>query len=188
MPADFRPVSEEQMASKGGEIVLRPNEVAIELGGGASHIADGLASVGLRYAYVLGSWAIALAPRAAYGFQHTPASNVDVESIGLQATIEWRSPLNGPVLALGTGAATDFVWQRVERSDAARVAAAGYPTTSVFTAGAFGPIGVVRIRVPLDTTAWIEASVRAEILLARFEDTLGFDWATIGSLGTGASF
>ncbi len=48
--ADFHAVPEEQMASKGGEVVVRPHELAIELGGGTSRVADALSSIGLRYA------------------------------------------------------------------------------------------------------------------------------------------
>ena len=36
------------MASKGGEVIVLPNELAIELGGGAARVADGLGSVGHR--------------------------------------------------------------------------------------------------------------------------------------------
>ena len=110
------------MASKGGDVVLHPFELTIELGGGTSRLADGLATVGLRYAYVLDAWAFSLEPHAALGFQRTAASDVTVDSLGIQASIERRWRLGGPVVAFGLGGAADIAWQRVQRTDAAEVA------------------------------------------------------------------
>lgn len=188
-PGDFRAVPEERLASKGGRIVLHPDELSIELGAGASRIADALATAGVRFAYVFDDeWAVAFEPRAALGVQHTAASNVGVTSVGLEATIERRWRLGTPVLAVGAGAAADLVWQRVERVDAARVAEAGYPTATTYEALAPGPVAVARLRVPLGTTTWVEAAVRAELLFADFGATLGADWVVTGGLNAGVSF
>jgi hypothetical protein len=188
VPGDFRAVPEEQMASKGGELVVHPNELSLELGGGASRIADGLSSVGLRYAYVLDDWAIAFEPRGAYGVQHTSASDVHVTSVGLQATLERRWRIGGPVLSLGAGGAADFVAQRVTRSDAALVSLGGYPTASTFDALAAGALAVARLRLPLGTRTWVEASVRGEMLFADFSGSVSPLWAGIGTVGAGLSF
>lgn len=186
--SDFRAVPEEQMAAKGGEVVLRPSELELELGGGTSRIADGEATVGLRYAYVLGDWALSLGPRGAYGVQHTSASNVRILALGLDATLERRWRLGRSLLALGAGAAADFVEQRVERADAAVVAAAGYPTTETSRAIAPGPIAFVRLRLPVGTTTWTELGARGELLLPEVDQAVGPLWAALAVVAAGFSF
>jgi len=187
-PADFHAVAEEQVASKGGDVVLLPNELAIELGGGTSRVADALTGVGLRYAHVLDGWALAFEPRGAYGVQRTSASDVRIVSVGLQATAERRWRLGAPVLSLGAGAAADFVWQQVNRTDAAQVAPAGYSTTASFSALAAGPVAVARLRLPVGATTWVEAGARGELLLADFDGSTSPLWAAVGTLGAGTSF
>jgi hypothetical protein len=186
--SDFRAVPEEQMAAKGGEVVLRPHELGFELGGGRSRIAAGEMTVGLRYAYVLGDWALSLGPHGAYGAQHTSASNVRILALGLDATLERRWRMGRSLLALGAGAAADFVEQRVERADAAVVAAAGYPTTETFRAIAPGPIAFLRLRLPVGTTTWIELGARGELLLPELDRAVGPLWAALAVVGAGLSF
>jgi hypothetical protein len=188
-PSDFHAVHEEQMASKGGEVVVLPNEFAIELGAGTSRVADSLGHIGLRYAYVFGAWALAFGSRVSAGPQHTSASDVQVASLGLQATAERRWRLGAPVLSLGAGAAADFVMQRVTRADAAQVGPAGYATTANFSALAAGPFAVVRLRLPLGATKWVEAAARGELLFADFDgSTSPLLSAAFGTLGAGFSF
>jgi hypothetical protein len=187
-PADFHAVPQEQMASKGGEVVVLPNELAIELGGGTSRVTNGLSSVGLRYAYVLDAWALAVEPRGEYGVQHTSASDVQIVSVGLQATAERRWRLGAPVLSIGAGAAADFVRQQVNRTDAAQVAPAGYSTTATFSALAAGPLAVVRLRVPVGPTTWVEAAARGELLFADFDGSASPLWDAVGTVGAGISF
>ena len=186
--SEFREVAEEQIASKGGEIVLRPNELSIEAGFGVSSIADAEGTAHLGYAYLFDAWALGFGPRAGYGVQHTPASNVTISQVCFEATLERRFRLGGPVLSLGAGAATDFTWQRVERSDAARVAIAGYPTVATFTAFAAGPLVVARLRLPLGTRMWMEGALRGELLATNFGASLGPLWVTTASAGMGFSF
>jgi hypothetical protein len=187
-PGDFRAVPEEQMAAKGGEVVLRPNELSVELGGGTSRIADGLGAAGVRYAYVLDAWALGFEARGGWGVQHTSASDVHITSAGLQATLEHRWRLGAPVLAIGAGGAADVVWQQVTRSDAALVALGGYPTSAGYTAFAPGAVAFARLRFPLGTTTWLEAAARGELLFADFDGSPGPLWSAIGTLGAGISF
>ena len=186
--SDFRAVPDEQMAAKGGAVVLRHSELGLELGGGATRIADGEATVGLRYAYVLGDWALSLGPRGSYGVQHTSASSVRILALGLDATLERRWRLGRPLFVVGAGAAADFVEQRVERADAAAVAAAGYPTTHTFRAVAPGPIAFVRLRLPMGTTTWTELTARGELLLPELDHVIAPLWACLANVGAGFSF
>jgi hypothetical protein len=187
-PADFHPVPEEQLAAKGGAVVLRPNELTLDLGAGTTRVADIETTAEVQWAHVMGEWAIAVGPRGAFGYQRTSASYVHVETVGLEATVERRWRLGTPTLAIGIGGATDVVWQRVERVDAARVAAVGYATTSNFTAWAAGPIAVARLRYPLGTASWLQAALGGELLWAEFDTSPAPLWAATASLGAGVSF
>lgn len=89
---------------------------------------------------------------------------------------------------VGAGAAADFVEQRVERADAAAVAAAGYPTTHTFRAVAPGPIAFVRLRLPMGTTTWTELTARGELLLPELDHVIAPLWAGLANVGAGFSF
>jgi hypothetical protein len=186
--ADFRAVPEEQMAGKGGEFVLRPNEIGLELGAGTSRTADGQAAVLVGYERVTGVWAAGVGARGSLGVQRTPANHVDIVSVGLQATVEHRWRLGSALLLLGAGAAADVIHQHVRRADAARVSAAGYPADFDFAALAPGPTAAATVRVPVGTTAWMEVAARGELLFPQFDGRPGPLWSLLGGIGTGVAF
>ena len=187
--SDFRAVPQEQLARKGGDIVVRPNEVALDLGGATSRIVDGAGTLGLRYTRVFDDWAIGIGPRTALGIQRTSVSNVRIVSLEVDATIErrWRST-SGAALSIGAGVAAESLWQRVERTDAARVAAGGYATSASYRAIAIGPVVVARGRLPIGTAYFVEAAIDGGMLVADFDGTAGALWTIGAGLGAGISF
>ena len=161
---DFRFVPEEQLAGKGGQLLLRPNELEFELGAGVSRISNAAAAMKVRYARAFGSWAIGVGARAGAGVQHTASNDVNLASVGLEATGELRLPLGTSMAALGIGAIVDLVHEHVQRTDSAR-AAPGFPTSFDSTALAPGPLLVARLRRRLGMQTWIELTVRGELLV-----------------------
>jgi hypothetical protein len=113
---------------------------------------------------------------------------VRILALGLDAALERRWRLGPSLLALGAGAAADFVEQRVDRADAAVVASAGYPTTETSRAIAPGPIAFVRLRLPVGTTTWIELGARGELLLPEVDQAVGPLWAALAVVAAGFSF
>lgn len=186
-PSDFRAVPEEQLAGKGGQLVLRPDELGLELGAGVSRLSDATATARVHYARVSGSWAVAVGLRAGAGVQHTASNDVNLESVGLEATGELRVALAGSIAAVGIGAAADVVHQHVRRIDAGR-AAPQFPTAFDFTAFAPGPVAEGRLRRRLGMQAWIELTARGELLFPELDGTPSAVWALLGGLGAGATF
>jgi hypothetical protein len=186
--SEFRAAPEEQLASKGGTFVLRPHEIGLELAAGATRLSTygGLAEV--RYAYHWDEWALSFGVGGGYGLENTSAENVKLTSFGGDAAIEHRWRVAPLALSLGIGAEGDVFWQSLERTDAARVAAAGYPTTQHYTGFAPGPIALARVRVPLGQTPWVELSARGGTLFPSFGDGLGVLWTARVGAGAGVTF
>jgi hypothetical protein len=187
-PSEFRAAPEEQLASKGGAFVLRPHEVSLELGAGATRLSSYGGVVGGRYAYHWDDWAVSFGVSGGYGLQSTAAENVKLASLGGDATLEHRWGQQPIVFGLGVGAEGDVFWQTLERTDAARVAAAGYPTTQHYTGFAPGPIGVARLRAMLGASPWVEVSGRGGVLWPSFGDGVGALWTVRAGVDTGMDF
>jgi len=186
--AEFRAVPEEQLAAKGGTLVLRPSEIGVDLEGAASRLSTSGEQLALRYAYHWDAWALSFAIAGARGTQHTSAENVTLASVGAAAVVERRWAL-GPIgLSLGAGARADVIRQNLERTDAARVAAAGYPTNQEFTGLAPGPVALAHLRAPVGSTVWIELTAQGAILFPQEESGTGTLWTASAGLGTGVQF
>jgi hypothetical protein len=186
--SDFRPVPEEQVATKGGDLLLRPNELGLEVSAGTSRIADfsGMASV--RYGLRFDRWALSLSVGGGLGFQSTSAENVHLSMLGGEATLERRFRLGAPTLGVGLGVAADVIWQTLERTDATAVMMAGYSGTTSHMALASGPVGVARLRLPLGKALWVEAAAHGGVLFTGFDGSPGALWTVSGGLGAGVGF
>jgi hypothetical protein len=123
-----------------------------------------------------------------HGTQRTLAENVTLASAGAAAVVERRVALGPLGLSLGAGARADVIRQNVERTDAGRVAAAGYPTTQQFTALAPGPVALAHLRAPIGPTVWIELTAQAGVLFPHEESGAGAVWTASAGLGTGLQF
>ncbi len=185
---DFRAVPEEQLANKGGAVVLRPQELGVEVGAVATRLSSAGGLLGATYAYRWDEWALSIGVAGGYGVQNTVAENVTLSSLGGDAVLERRSRLGPLGIGLGLGAEAEVFRQSLERTDAARVAAAGYPTTQHYVGFAPGPLALARLRVPLGQSTWVELTARGGVLFANFNGTLGPFWTTSVSAGAGLDF
>jgi hypothetical protein len=185
---EFRAVPEEQLAAKGGAVVLRPSELGVEVAVGASRLATFGEVVALRYAHRWDDWALSVGVAGGLGTQNTTAENVTLRSIGGDAVVERRWGLSALSLGLGAGAEADVIWQSLERTDAARVAAAGYPTAQQFRGLAPGPVAVAHLRAPVGSSAWIELAARGGVLFPEMSGGPGGVWTARAGLGAGMQF
>jgi hypothetical protein len=186
--SDFRPVREEQLATKGGTVVLRPNEVGVELEGASTRLAGYGGQVTLRYAHRWDDWSTSLGVGAGYAGQNTSAEQVRVDAIGADAFVERRFPFQEVSVGAGVGGEVDVFWQSLERTDAARVAAAGYPTTQSFRGVAAGPVGRLQLRWSVTPATWLELSARSGALFANLEGSIGALWTVRAGIGAGLGF
>lgn len=186
--ADFRRFPEEELASKGGEVVLRPDELEVEGGVGASRIEALGGDLSLRYAHVFGAWALGGGVRGNLGAQNTSAEDVTLHELGLDLTIERRWRAGGLTLGLGGGGEASVVWQSLTRTDAGPVGAAGYPTTQSFTALAAGPLLEARLRFSFTPALWSEIGVRAAVVFPELDGAVSPVWSLHAGAGVGVSF
>ena len=182
---EFRAVPAEQLAAKGGTVVLRPNEIGVEVAVGASRLSTIGELVGLRYAHRWDEWALSLGVAGGLGTQNTSAENVTLRSVGGDALVERRWSQGAVSFGLGVGAEADVIWQTLERTDAARVAAAGYPTTQQYTGLAPGPIASAHLRLAIGASAWVELAARGGVLFPQMSGDL---WTVRAGVGTGMQF
>jgi len=113
---------------------------------------------------------------------------VTLASIETELTAERRWAL-GPVgFGAGLGGEADVIWQTLERTDAARVAAAGYATTQSSAGLAPGPIAVARLRVSLGLRTWIEVAARGGILFPELSEGATGMWIARAGVGAGVNF
>jgi len=185
---EFRTIPGEQLATKGGAVVLRPNELGVEVSVGASRLSSFGELAGLRYAYRWDDWAFAFGVTGGLGTQNTSAENVKLASIGGDAVVERRWALGAFGLGLGLGAEADVIWQTLERTDAARVAAAGYPTTQRYTGLAPGPVAVARLRAWIGLSTWLELAARGAVLFPEMGGGPGALWTASTGVGAGLQF
>jgi hypothetical protein len=87
---EFRSVPEEQLATKGGAVILRPNELGLELSVGASRLSTFGELVGLRYARQWDDWALTVGVAGGRGTQNTSAQSAKLASIGGDVGVERR--------------------------------------------------------------------------------------------------
>jgi hypothetical protein len=122
------------------------------------------------------------------GTQNASAENVTLRSIGGDAALERRWSLGALGLGLGAGAEADVIWQSLQRTDATRVAAAGYPTTQQFRGLAPGPFAIAHLRAPIGSSAWLEVAARGGVLFPEMSGGPGGVWTARAALGAGVQF
>jgi hypothetical protein len=187
-PGEFRAAQAEELASKGGEAVILPNELGLGLGVWASRIASIGEEQSVHYARSLGGWAVGVDAALAFGRQSTSANHVGSTLLGGDLTLErrWRT---GPwTFGLGFGADAQVIWQRVTRQDASRVSAAGYPTSQLYDAFAPGPEVDGRVRLSFGPRLWADAALTGSVLWANMGGSSGPLWGGSLGLGAGVSF
>jgi hypothetical protein len=186
--ADFRHIPGDEIASKGGEAALRPDEVELEGGIGASRLETLGEQLSLRYAHAWGTWALGVGVTGALGAQNTNAENVRLSALDGDATAERRWRTSAWTFGLGGGGEAEVVWQTLTRTDAAQVAAAGYPTTQRYAAFAPGPVVEGRARYGITSALWAELGLRGSLLFPELDGTVGPLWVFHAGAGVGASF
>jgi hypothetical protein len=134
-------------------------------------------------------WGVALGPVASLAGTHTPANGVQEKSLGGELSIDRFVPLGEAwTLRLGVDARGEWAWQRVERNDAARVAAAGLPASASYGGAMWGGGAHVALRFFVTPGAFVEVGVRGLALGAKTTDGAEGRLVGGGTIGVGAAF
>ena len=163
--SDFLPVPEETLARKGGDVVLRPNELSA---GYAVESTSRLVAIGqeadVRLLHAWEGWAFGGGVHAGTGALDTSSWNATLTGIGGEVLVERRVRLGWPTLRVGGGVTAEYVWQTLVRADAASLAGTPYATKESarsFLAGARATVGV---RLPVTSRVWVDVEARGDVL------------------------
>ncbi len=123
---DFRPMSEETLAEKGGNAFERTNDLAIGYGGVALGLVDygHAAHVTLRHHF--GNWTLGGGPFGGLGKKTTALEEGELAWLGGDAFLARRIPFGTFSLELGAGGGAQWTHQAFVRSDRDRLGTAGY--------------------------------------------------------------
>jgi hypothetical protein len=162
---DFLPVPEETLARKGGDVVLRPNELSV---GYAVESTSRLVALGqvvdVRLLHAWEGWALGGGVHAGAGALDTSSWNTTLTWIGGEVLVERRIRLGWPTLRVGGGVTAEYVWQALVRADAATLAGTPYATkesSRSFLAGARATVGA---RFPVTSRVWVDVEGRGDVL------------------------
>ncbi len=187
--ADFQAVPEEALARKGGDLTLFPHE----LGAGYTLVTSRLVDLGHEFAGSYGhTWESGMAISArgfgGFGTRATTGQDASVAWVGVDGLLEKRLRLGASTLRLGAGTRLVGNLQTLRRTDADRLALAGYVGERTFRGLAGGAHALAGFRAPLGMRAWIELDARGELLAGMIEDTLRPIWSAGLGASTGLSF
>ncbi len=187
--ADFRAVSEEVLARKGGEVALYPDEVRVAYGAGVSRLVDLGHELELRYGHAWDSgWALSVGGRGGVGSRSAPGQEATVRSIGFDALLERRARAGPFVLRVGLGPSVAGLLQTLTRTDADRLALAGYEGAREFRGVAVGGRAALGARLEVWGRAFLELEARGDLAAARLDGgTVAVGGAAMG-LGAGTTF
>ena len=160
-PSDFRDVSLEALTSKGGEVVLHPNE--IELGAALLPVLSTLDhgyQASARYGRTSGDWAVVGGLVGGVGSAVNDANDVKERWAGADVRLEYRIHVADTFVArAGLGPSVQVIGQTLRRRDADRVVPAGYPAERSYSAWAAGGVAGLALRIDLPAplaATWVD--------------------------------
>ena len=185
--ADFRLVPGEQLASKGGEMVLRPDELSIAGGVRTSRLVPLQAEGTARYAHVWGRWALEAGFTAGHGEHSTSAEHVTLSSYAVDAALGPRVRAGDWTFSFALGAQASLLHESLLRTDAARLAGV-YPTGQSDVAFAPGAELRAGARYALSSAFWTKLEGSGALLFPKLDGSIGPYPEARATVGVGVSF
>ncbi len=185
---DFRTFSAEELALKGGAVVIHPWEIEL----GYSLASSNRFSVGqegmARVAYSFGPWALGVGAFVGKGHDTTLSNEIEERWVGGNLRLERRQSWLGLTWRLGAGPAMQNLWQDITRLDAERVSRAGYASTRSYRGIAFGGVVAAGCRLELVGRTWFGLEAAGQGMGAKTSDGLLWRWSLGGTAVLGARF
>ncbi len=187
--SDFRAVPEETLARKGGEVILWPNELSAGYVARTARLYDFGHELELRYQHTSSSgFAFGVGALGGSGTGARERQESTVSWLGVDGLAEVRSTLGPLLLRAGIGPRVLALVRTVVRTDAERLALAGYDTERRFRGMALGGHARAGARIPFGARLWLELDVHGELLGIRFGGELVPTWSAGGGAAVGVSF
>ncbi|RYZ68093.1 MAG: caspase family protein [Proteobacteria bacterium] len=168
-PADFHEVAEERLARKGGELVLRPNEV--DVGIGLSYGQFRAPGYGARLGFFHNEGGLGFGARLGAFRGQSQSNTYDLGLLGIdvRALVEYRRRFGRFTVRGGAGPVGALLSQSRKRLDAARLEQAGYATSDDKSAVAFGGTVFAGARLRLGGVFYTELGLSLDVLGARLD-------------------
>jgi len=146
---EFRSVREEELAQKGGALILHPNALGVAYGARTGTLIGRGHGGRVLYTHSFGAFAFGGGVEGGLGEGQNAAHDIDFKWLGAELRLEWVADL-GPVESrLGARSVAHYGWQTLTRTDAERLELAGYPAERSFRGAAIGGGAVARALLPM---------------------------------------
>ena len=188
--ADFTEVPLGVVAAKGGRLRLHPHEVSVTYGFATGDRSELGQRLDARYGYRAAE-ALAVTAGVSIGQVDWQADYFELRDrwVGADVSLEWRaSPAPALEFSLGGGAQLRWTAQRQTRSDAERLALAGYTTEEDFYALGGGPTVDAGMAVALGGPLAAVLTIRVDGSFVTEQDGVAFRVAAAVQLGVSAAF
>lgn len=186
--ADFRAVPEEVLARKGGDLLLRPNEISLAYAAETTRLVGLGHELALRYGHSWGGVALSLGALGGLGATDANGQRADLRWLGVDALVELRGKVGDVLLRAGAGPRVVALLQTLRRDDADRVALAGYTGERESRTAMAGAHVLLGARLPIGDAFFVEVDARGEALVARREGETLPAWGAGAGAAVGLSF
>lgn len=186
--SDFRAVPEETLARKGSELVLFPSELSLGYAARTGRLYDVGHELSFRYEHASNAFAIGLGAMGGGGSLDRTTREATVSWLGAEAIAEVRSRLGDVTLRAGAGPRVVALVQSLRRTDAARLALAGYDSEQRFRGATLGGHVLLGARLALGSRTWVDLDARGELSGLRMQGSLAATWTAGIGTAVGMSF
>lgn len=186
--ADFRPVAVEELAAKGGTLVMRPNEVFVSAGAVTGTLDPLMPRVGVGASRRIGDFALGLRIAGSLGRHVVGANQVRVTSLDGTLELERVIPLYPLELRIGLGPTLMYVEEKLRRRDANVIGPMGYPVEHDYRALAAGGSGGVALRMGVGNALFVELALRGGALGVRRQSNTSLLWLASAAVDGGFRF
>jgi len=174
--ADFRPVAIEELAAKGGRLVLRPNDVFISAGAVTGTLDPLMPRIGVGASRRIGDFALGLRMAGSMGRHVEGANQVRVVSLDSTLELERVIPLYPLELWIGLGPTLMFIDEDLRRRDADLIAPLGYQVDQDSRAVAVGGSAGVAARLGVGDALFLGLALRGSALGVRRQSNTALLW------------
>ena len=186
--SQFRPVEVEELAAKGGTLVLRPHAVFVAAGLTTATVHPLVPRLELGASTRLSDLGMTLRLGGAAG-RHAPGANdVEVQALDATATLEYVFDLGRAELRAGLGPSALWLREGVRRKDAADLEPLGFDVEDEYRALALGGAAVASARYDVAEVLFLELSASAGALGVKRGSATRPVWRGGAELGAGARF
>lgn len=174
--ADFRPVAIEELAAKGGTLVLSPNDVFVSAGAVTGTLDPLMPRLGVGASRRIGDFALGLRMAGSMGRHVEGANQVRVVSLDSTLELDRVVSLSPFELRVGLGPTLMFIDEDLRRRDAGLVGPLGYPVDQDYRAVAAGGSAGVAARLGVGDALFFELALRGSALGVRRQSNTALLW------------